>query len=65
MFGSVQWLAASFFLTGYYFKRIHVLKIPSYVAVLLCIILVFIPILAVVDINANGINCLIFFVREL
>lgn len=61
MFGSVQWLAASFFLTGYYFKRIHVLKIPSYVAVLLCIILVFIPILAVVDINANGMNCLIFF----
>lgn len=25
MLSSVQWLAASFFLTGYYFKRIYIL----------------------------------------
>lgn len=61
MLGSVQWLAASFFLIGYYFKRIYILNIPSYVVVLLSIILLFTPILFVVDINANGMNCLMFF----
>ena len=60
LLGSVQWLAASFFLMGYFFKRIQILQIPTYMVALMTIALSLTPILFTADINVKGWDCLMF-----
>lgn len=65
LLGSVQWLAASFFLMGYFFKRIQILQIPTYMVALMTIALSLTPILFTADINVKGWDCLMFLARAL